>query len=63
MFGNPIVARLSRGFRGSVRWPVSGSVSICVQKRLNEKSGHGKRLINQIDLTHKEFDHDHSEQA
>ena len=42
---------------------VFGSVSICVQNRLSAASGHGKRLINQIDLTHKEFDHDHSEQA
>ena len=44
-------------------YDAGGSVSICVQKRLSASSGHGKRSINQIDLTHKEFDHDHSEQA
>ena len=33
------------------------------KNRLSEASGHAKRLINQIGLTHKELDHDHSEQA
>lgn len=31
--------------------------------RFHEDCGHGKRLINQLDLTHKESDHDHSQQA
>ena len=42
-------------------WHALGKDS--VQNRLKKKSGHGKRLINQIDLTHKELDHDHSKQA
>ena len=32
---------------------VAGSVLTCVQKRLRKTSGHGKRLIVNIDLTHK----------
>ena len=42
---------------------VGGSVANCVQNRLRKTSGHGKRLIVSIDLTHKELDHDHSSQA
>ena len=34
-----------------------------VPNLLSEASGHGKRLITQIDLIHKELDHDHSEHA
>ena len=40
-----------------------GSVSFCVQNRLRKKSGHGKRLVVEVDLTHKEYRHDHSSQA
>ena len=40
-----------------------GSVAFCVQNRLREKSGHGKRLIDEIDLLTKEHSHDHSSQA
>ena len=43
--------------------PSLGSVPSCVQNRLRKASGHGKRLIAEIDLTHKELDHDHSRQA
>ena len=32
-----------------------GSVSICVQNRLSQTSGHGKRLIDEIDLLTKEY--------
>jgi hypothetical protein len=42
---------------------LAGYVSFCVQKRLSNESGHGKRLIADIDLTPKELDHDHSSQA
>ena len=45
-------------------WPSPwGSVSFCVQNRLREKSGHGKRLIDEIDLLTKEQSHDHPNQA
>ena len=40
-----------------------GSVSFCVQNRLRETSGHGKRLIDVIDLLTKEQSHDHPNQA
>ena len=40
-----------------------GSVSFCVQNRLRAKSGHGKRLIDEIDLLTKEQSHDHPNQA
>ena len=40
-----------------------GYVSYRVQSRLSGKSGHGKRLLADIDLTHKQPDHDHSIQA
>ena len=46
-----------------VHGAVSGSVAKSVQKRLRKTSGHGKRLIDEIDLTHKESNHDHSGQA
>ncbi len=42
---------------------VEGSVSNCVQNRLRKTSGHGKRLIDEIDLLTKEQSHDHSNQA
>ena len=40
-----------------------GSVPNCVQNCLRETSGHGKRLIDEIDLLTKEYNHDHSQQA
>ena len=40
-----------------------GYVSYCVQNRLRKTSGHGKRLITEIDLLTKEHRHDHSSQA
>ena len=40
-----------------------GYVSNCVQNRLRKTSGHGKRLIVEIDLLTKEHSHDHSSQA
>ena len=43
--------------------PEAGSVSFCVQNRLRAKSGHGKRLIDEIDLLTKEQSHDHPNQA
>ena len=48
------------GFPGN---PGGGSVSFCVQNRLRETSGHGKRLIDVIDLLTKEQSHDHPNQA
>ena len=39
-----------------------GSVSNCMQNRLRETSGHGKRLIVSIDLLTEEHSHDHSSQ-
>ncbi len=39
------------------------SVSFCAQNRLSKTSGHGKRLIVEIDLTHKEHSHDYPNQA
>ena len=42
---------------------MDGSVSNCVQNRLKEKSGHGKRLIDEIDLLTKEQSYDHPHQA
>ena len=43
--------------------PTEGYVSYCVQNRLRKTSGHGKRLIAEIDLLTKEHRHDHSSQA
>ena len=43
--------------------PLRGYVSYCVQNRLRKTSGHGKRLITEIDLLTKEHRHDHSSQA
>ena len=40
-----------------------GSVLISVQNRLSKKSGHGKRLIVEVDLLTKECSHDHSNEA
>ena len=40
-----------------------GSVPNYVQNRLSQTSGHGKRLIDEIDLLTKEYSHDHSHQA
>ena len=36
---------------------------ISVQNRLSKKSGHGKRLIVEVDLLTKECSHDHSNEA
>ena len=41
----------------------SDSASFRVQDRLSDASGHGTRVIDQIDLTHNELDHNHSEHA
>ena len=43
--------------------PRAGSVLISVQNRLSKKSGHGKRLIVEVDLLTKECSHDHSNEA
>ena len=53
-----VAAWLFHGMMSTPGWIVSaavfwGSVSNCVQNRLSKPSGHGKRLIVSIDLTHK----------
>ena len=63
--GNSAMWSLAMGCRRvSSKYSKShGRVAHDVPNLLSEASGHGKRLITQIDLIHKELDHDHSEHA
>ena len=63
-----LIATLARlmgpgGLRSVVAESVLGYVAFCVQNRLRKKSGHGKRLIVEVDLLTKECSHDHSNES
>ena len=55
----PIVEPAEHDLAGTA----AGSVPNYVQNRLSQTSGHGKRLIDEIDLLTKEYSHDHSQRA